>query len=1408
MESEFLRLKLLSATGRLCFALLFSLLFLPAVASAATNVYYSVGQNTSNHETGSPTVTIDGSGNATFSVPQTAANMGVGDVVTYGGGSVAFITGKTSTSVWTVETATGALPATISSSPVTSITHAFASLNAAIGYGVSGNATSTNFLNTSDLTSGNYVLNIPCYYDSGSDGTAVSIKGITTSATDFIRIYTATSTTSQVNRNQRNNGTWTSTAYNMTTTGSGTLNIQFTVSYIYIDGLQLSNDTGGNIGDGALDVSPSSVYISDNIIRTLTPGLPGNRGIYFQASNASAENYYVWNNLIYYDGAGVSTSNGIASNANHQNIYVYSNTIVNFSTGINIIPTGAAVIAKNNLLYNDNAPASGTFAAGTDYNTTATSSMWYTVTGAGNTHDRVSQTFTFVNAGGRDYHLTSSDAGARDVGVSLSGDGNLPFNYDIDAQSRPYNSIWDMGADEYQPALVPTVITAAASSITSTGAVLNGTITLANGASITQSGFAYGTNSTLATVIATTTLGSQTAPTIFSGSVSSLTCGTTYYARAYATNSVGAGMGSIVSFTTGSCEPVISPTSVATTTTTATITWTTDESATSTVNYGLTSGYGSASTSAVFVLSHSIVLTGLSAGTTYDYAVSSQDGSGNVTSSNNLTFTTAALPPTLLAPTTSSITTTTATASSTITFVGGANASAEGFVYGLTLPYSATTTSSGSFGVGGYTASLSSLTCGSTYHLAAYATNSGGTGYSSDSTFTTGACPIYYIRAGAAGTNDGSSWTNAYPTFASVSSWVRGGVYYVAGGTYNENITILTAPSGSLWITIKKANDADNSSNPGWNESYATNVATINGSVDFGNGYVSLNGVTGSGQSGHGIHILNPSYTDVVTLEGGYGPYSIQHVNIEGAGFAASASAYAGIKEANFGSTEKNLYIGYNWIHQTTTNGVTLLGLVGTSYSDYGFTFENNVISETGGCLNVNNHGQAMQLGNQLPENYVIIRNNIFRNVIGSAYISMLTGTTNLAIQNMEIYNNLFYQLDTTTYNAISPGVIFWEGSHNGIETGNSLVNVLIANNTFWDIGPNGSSNRAQIAIGTGVSETITNVVSENNLWESSYFSSPDSGLTSTTSNGYFGNTGAGFATTTANGQVNGLSSTLSSPGSENFSLVVGGYAVGAGVNLSSLFTTDASGATRPATGAWDLGAFIYSTGAPTLTTSAASSLAQTSATLNGSITSTGGSNSTQSGFAYSTDATLTAGVSTTTLGAKTGTVSFSSNISSLTCNTTYYDRAYATNLSGTGYGSVGSFNTSACSVASTPVTSTPSPVVHIYGQSQQRNVSLPQSEAQTQTTVSAAAPITNALFSGSIGSSVITLQIFLNNHGFDVAPTGNGSPGHETNYFGFLTKSAVEKFQLHYGIVKTSSDPGYGIVGPKTRAEIAALSQ
>ncbi|MEK7610127.1 MAG: hypothetical protein AAB470_03375 [Patescibacteria group bacterium] len=100
----------------------------------------------------------------------------------------------------------------------------------------------------------------------------------------------------------------------------------------------------------------------------------------------------------------------------------------------------------------------------------------------------------------------------------------------------------------------------------------------------------------------------------------------------------------------------------------------------------------------------------------------------------------------------------------------------------------------------------------------------------------------------------------------------------------------------------------------------------------------------------------------------------------------------------------------------------------------------------------------------------------------------------------------------------------------------------------------------------------------------------------------------------------------------------------------------------------------------PTVTNSAATSITFNSATLNGNITNV--DPGTEHGFAYgtSTDLSVTSSTATTTAGSYSGSSSFTGNISSLICNTTYYVRAYAINISGTGFSTpIISFTTSTC---------------------------------------------------------------------------------------------------------------------------------
>lgn len=88
------------------------------------------------------------------------------------------------------------------------------------------------------------------------------------------------------------------------------------------------------------------------------------------------------------------------------------------------------------------------------------------------------------------------------------------------------------------------------------------------------------------------------------------------------------------------------------TTSAATIAWTTDEAATSQVEYGTSTIYGQATTvDAGLATAHQMGLAGLSAGTLYHYRVRSRDAAGNESFSADWTFTTTSAPaPSTTAP--------------------------------------------------------------------------------------------------------------------------------------------------------------------------------------------------------------------------------------------------------------------------------------------------------------------------------------------------------------------------------------------------------------------------------------------------------------------------------------------------------------------------------------------------------------------------------------------------------------------------------------------------------------------------------------------------------------------------------------------------------------------------------------
>jgi hypothetical protein len=405
---------------------------------ALNPVYYSVGQNTTSHETGAGTVTVSGM-KATFSVPQTAENMGVGDVIDYGGSnSKCYISGKISESEWTCTSAIGGLPTQATTATVNSVSHAFSSLAGAIT-----GATGPNYLNTSDLTLGNYQLNFPCYYDSGADTTFANVDGYATSQTNFIRIYTPTNSDTECNQSQRHQGKWDDGKYRLELGNFYAIILQD--GYIKIDGLQVKSTSTNASSQQAIfasnNPSTSQYFISNNIIQGYTSNTYDYYdGISIYDAGTAGSTAYIWNNIIY-NFVGTTTDYGIDLNDPDFTAYVYNNTVYNAEREYSVI--SGNMIAKNNIAQNSGSYGYYYQAGSFDDSSTNNIDDFYDAPGS-NPQEGV--TVSFVNATNKDFHLLFSNTTARKIGANLSNDYYLPFNTDIDGHSR--GPTWDIGADE------------------------------------------------------------------------------------------------------------------------------------------------------------------------------------------------------------------------------------------------------------------------------------------------------------------------------------------------------------------------------------------------------------------------------------------------------------------------------------------------------------------------------------------------------------------------------------------------------------------------------------------------------------------------------------------------------------------------------------------------------------------------------------------------------------------------------------------------------------------------------------------------------------------------------------------------------------------------------------------------
>ena len=411
-------------------------------ASPIFDVFYSVGTSVANLMTGSPNITIV-NGTATFDTAQ-IGNIGVGDVINFGGGTDVYIHRVTSQTEFEVRTVTGAMPADAGSSPVNTIGRVFNVWQDAVD-----NTSTGAYLGTTNLVSGNFRVTWVGYNDTAFSVSArTRVSGYTTDASHYFTLTAAGASQVASGVSQRHLGTEGDGVRLVASAAIDILDVR--QASTRVQWLELD---GNNVSNNGITTIPAS---SGSVFEFLLVHSIGTRGIDISGNNTTLRNcilHDIGNDGIRMAGTGISVQSCTLYMLGGEGIELNG---LSTATVENVI----AVNASSGSFHNDGTMTTNNNIA-SDGSATAPGGTGTELGNLGNL-DNIAPTDTpspgpgfviFQSIAGRDFHLLDDpDNTAVDTGKNLSA----AFTGDIDGGLRQVP--WDIGADDLVATTAVTLI--------------------------------------------------------------------------------------------------------------------------------------------------------------------------------------------------------------------------------------------------------------------------------------------------------------------------------------------------------------------------------------------------------------------------------------------------------------------------------------------------------------------------------------------------------------------------------------------------------------------------------------------------------------------------------------------------------------------------------------------------------------------------------------------------------------------------------------------------------------------------------------------------------------------------------------------------------------------------------------
>ena len=428
--------------------------------------------------------------------------------------------------------------------------------------------------------------------------------------------------------------------------------------------------------------------------------------------------------------------------------------------------------------------------------------------------------------------------------------------------------------------------------------------------------------------------------------------------------------------------------------------------------------------------------------------------------------------------------------------------------------------------------------------------------------------PVYgtnhYVDKNANGSNNGTSWTNAWTSFSSIN-WGTiqpGDNIYISGGTdstvYNESMTIGKSGAAGNLITVRNGLDAGHNGKVVIDRNYASGNS---GAIEIWNQkYLRVAGITIRKVVGSGIYLRGQSTNalknvyvdscDISDFRGQGGVY------VSGYGNSGNARDYV-----------DSVFIRYNTI-TTLTYGNYQTDCIYVQYQKSAFVV-GNVIHQRN-TYNPSQHCDGVQSSDAVnlvvADNYIdLINDNGEANQPDQGIIiGRMTGV-------VEVYNNIVY---TPYLDGYSNSVLVGMASTGTWDIyGNTIVSYTNSNLMKFDLPTSGYvknnifySQRSSAAVIYPSGLAASHI--DNNLY---YY---------TTGNTVVSNRGTLSQMRAAGAEINGMNTNPSfiNP-SGNWRLDPGSSAINAGYTLGNPYNVDMVGVPRPQGSGYDMGAYEYVAG-------------------------------------------------------------------------------------------------------------------------------------------------------------------------------------------------------------------------------------